>query len=76
VCKPGLKLAQDTFAARLFHQDTCWGQDGTQAAVLGLTGDAKKAATAEFTDYGDERFAWFGKRDTTGFLISTTAVPA
>ncbi|HZF01543.1 MAG TPA: DUF5703 domain-containing protein [Methylomirabilota bacterium] len=61
VCKPGLKLAQDTFAARLFHQDTCWGQDGTQAAVLGLTSDAKKAATAEFTDYGDERFAWFWK---------------
>ncbi len=61
VGKPGLKLAQDTFAARLFHQDTCWGQDGTQSAVLGLTGDAKKAATAEFTDYGDQRFPWFWK---------------
>jgi alpha-L-fucosidase 2 len=59
VGKPGLKLAQDTFAARLFHQDTCWGQDGTESAVLGLTSDAKKAATAEFTDYGDERFPWF-----------------
>jgi len=27
----------------------------------GIDGDAKKAATAEFTDYGDERFAWFWK---------------
>jgi hypothetical protein len=61
VGKPGLKLAQDTFAARLFHQDTCWGQDGTQAAVLGLTTAAQKAAINEFTNYGDERFPWFWK---------------
>jgi hypothetical protein len=61
VGKPGLKLAQDTFAARLFREDTCWGQDGTESAVLGLTRDAKKAATAEFTDYGEQRFPWFWK---------------
>jgi alpha-L-fucosidase 2 len=61
VGKPGLQLAQDTFAARLFHQDTCWGQDGPQAAVLGLTTVAQKAAFNEFTDYGDERFPWFWK---------------
>ena len=61
VGKPGLKLAQDTFAARLFPQNTCWGQDGTQSAVLGLTSVAKRAATAAFTDYGDERFPWFWK---------------
>jgi hypothetical protein len=61
VGKPGLKLAQDTFAARLFHQDTCWGQDGTQAAVLGLTTAAQKAAINEFTDYGNERFPWYWK---------------
>jgi len=61
VGKPGLKLAQNTFAARLFHQDTCWGQDGTQAAVLGLTTEAQKAVINEFTDYGDERFPWFWK---------------
>jgi len=59
VGKPDLKLAQDTFAARLFHQDTCWGQDGTQAAVLGLTDEAKKAVIAEFTNYGGQRFSWF-----------------
>jgi alpha-L-fucosidase 2 len=61
VGKPGLELARDTFAARLFPFDTCWGQDGPQAAVLGLTEKAKKAAVDEFTDYGDERFLWFWK---------------
>jgi alpha-L-fucosidase 2 len=59
--KPDLKLAQDTFEARRFPQDTCWGQDGTESSILGLTDVAKKAATAEFTDYGDQRFRWFWK---------------
>ena len=61
VGKPDLKLARDTFAARIFPQNTCWGQDGTQSSVLGLTDVAKKAAIAEFTDYGDQRFKWFWK---------------
>jgi len=61
VGKTNLDLARNTFKARLFHQDTCWGQDGTQAAVLGLTDVAQRAATQEFTDYGDERFPWFWK---------------
>ena len=59
VGKPELTLARNTYAARRFPQDTCWGQDGPQAAVLGLTDEAKKAAVAEFTDYGDQRFRWF-----------------
>jgi alpha-L-fucosidase 2 len=61
VGKPGLDLARNAFAARLFPQDTCWGQDGTESAVLGLTDVAKKAAIAEFTDYGNQRFIWFWK---------------
>jgi hypothetical protein len=61
VGKPDLKLAQDTFAARRSPQNTCWGQDGTQAAVLGLTEAAQKAAIAEFTNYGEQRFPWFWK---------------
>jgi alpha-L-fucosidase 2 len=61
VGKPDLKLARDTFASRLFPQDTCWGQDGPQAAVLGLTSSAQKTAIAEFTDYGNQRFHWFWK---------------
>jgi alpha-L-fucosidase 2 len=61
VGKPDLKLARDTFAARLFPFDVCWGQDGTEAAVLGLTAMAKKAAIAEFGDYGSQHFRWFWK---------------
>jgi alpha-L-fucosidase 2 len=61
VGKPDLSLALNSFAARRFPFNTCWGQDGPQSAVLGLTGEAKKAAIAEFTDYGDERFSWFWK---------------
>jgi hypothetical protein len=59
--KPDLKLARDTFAARRFPFDHCWGQDGPQAAVLGLTAVAQKAVTDEFTDYGSQRFRWFWK---------------
>jgi hypothetical protein len=59
VGKPNLELARSTYAARLFPQNTCWGQDGTQASVLGLTAEAQKAVTSEFTDYGGQRFAWF-----------------
>jgi alpha-L-fucosidase 2 len=61
VGKPRLKLARETFFARRFPQDTCWGQDGTESAVLGLTGVAQKAVITEFTNYGDERFKWFWK---------------
>ena len=59
--KPDLNLALNTFAARRFPWDVCWGQDGPQSALLGLTAVAKKAAIDEFTDYGDERFSWFWK---------------
>lgn len=61
VGKPGLKLARDTFSARRFPQNTCWGQDGTESAVLGLTDVAQNAVVAEFTNFGDERFKWFWK---------------
>ncbi len=61
VGKPGLKLARDTFFARRWPQNTCWGQDGTESAVLGLTDVAQQAVIAEFTNFGDERFKWFWK---------------
>lgn len=61
VGKPDLELARDSFAARKFPWNTCWGQDGPQAAVLGLTAVAQKAAINEFTDYGDQHFQWFWK---------------
>jgi len=59
VGKPDLTLARDTFSARLFPQDTCWGQDGFEAAMLGLTEVAQQAAIHEFTNYGNQRFPWF-----------------
>ena len=61
VGKPGLSLARNTFAARRFPFDHCWGQDGPQSALLGLTAVAKKAAIDEFTYYSDEHFSWFWK---------------
>lgn len=61
VGKPDLKLARDTFSARRFPQNTCWGQDGTESAAIGLTDVAQKAVIAEFTNYGDEKFKWFWK---------------
>ena len=59
VGKPSLTLARDTFAARLFPLDYCWGQDGEEAALLGLTEEARKAVAQEFTNYGAQRFQWF-----------------
>ncbi len=59
VGKPGLELARIAYKARRSPQKTCWGQDGTEAAALGLTSEAQATAVAEFTNYGDERFPWF-----------------
>ena len=64
VGKPDLQLARDTFDARRFPSapyqlDRGWGQDGTQAAVLGLTDEAQKVVVNEFTAYGRQRFGWF-----------------
>jgi alpha-L-fucosidase 2 len=59
VGKPDLQLARTAYAARRFPQKTCWGQDGTESAVLGLTDQAKETVISEFTNYGDQRFRWF-----------------
>jgi hypothetical protein len=63
VGKPDLQLAKDTFAARLFRIEKCWGQDGMDAALLGLTKEAKRAAIQAFTSYGDQRFGWFWSKN-------------
>lgn len=62
VGKPDLQLARDTYAARLFPLNYCWGQDGEEASLLGLTADARKDVTRELTNYGDQRFKWFWNR--------------
>lgn len=64
VGKPGLELARNTYAARLFPFKKCWGQDGTQSASLGLTDEAKKVVIQEFTSYGNEQFRWFWSKNS------------
>ncbi len=64
VGKPELQLARNTFAARLHPFGKCWGQDGIQAAMLGLTGEAKKSLLQEFTSYGNQRFKWFWSKNS------------
>lgn len=59
VGKPDLQLARDTYNARLFPINYCWGQDGEEASLLGLTEDARKDVIRELTNYGDQRFPWF-----------------
>jgi hypothetical protein len=59
VGKSDLELAKNTFAARLCPINFCWGQDGMQAALLGLTGTAQNAALRALTAYGTQRFSWF-----------------
>jgi alpha-L-fucosidase 2 len=63
VGKPDLTLARDTYAARLFRFSRCWGQDGIEAAALGLTDEAKKTALEEFTCYGNQQFPWFWRKN-------------
>ncbi len=64
VGKPDLALARDTYQARLFPFNYCWGQDGMEAALLGLTDEAKKAAIHEFTSYGNQQFRWFWSKNS------------
>jgi alpha-L-fucosidase 2 len=42
VGKPNLELARNAYQARLFRMSHCWGQDGFDAATLGLTDEAKR----------------------------------
>ena len=64
VGKSNLDLARDTYAARLYPFDKCWGQDGMDSALLGLTTDAKKAVIREFTSYGGQQFPWFWSKNS------------
>ena len=64
VGKPDLQLAQDTFAARLYPFAKCWGQDGVEAALLGLTDEARSVVRQEFTSYGNQHFIWFWSKNS------------
>jgi alpha-L-fucosidase 2 len=62
--KPDLNLARNTFAARLYPFAKCWGQDGVESALLGLTDEAQNVVKQEFTSYGDQRFIWFWSKNS------------
>jgi hypothetical protein len=64
VGKPHLDLARDTYMARLFPFAYCWGQDGMESSLLGLTGEAKKVALREFTSFGNQQFPWFWSKNS------------
>lgn len=63
VGKPNLELARNTYSARLHPLGKCWGQDGMQSALLGLTDEAKKSAIESFTSYGLQDFPWFWSKN-------------
>jgi hypothetical protein len=61
VGKPDLRLARDTFAARLHQSHDCWSQDDVQMAFLGLTEQAKDFLTKRASDasHSQSRFPAF-----------------
>jgi len=63
--KPNLQLARNTFNARLFPFNKCWGQDGMEAALLGLTDEAVKSIKQSFLgSLGSQRFSWFWSKNS------------
>ena len=64
VGKPELTMARDAFSARINPFGKCWGQDGIQAALLGLAAEAKKSVLQEFTSYGNQQFPWFWSKNS------------
>ena len=58
--KPDLQLALNTYEARRYPFKNCWGQDGMEAALLGLTDEARQHAVKAMTTYSTtQRFPWF-----------------
>ena len=60
VGKPDLETGRQTFAARQFKGTGGWQQDAIQAALLGLTAEAKAAVVSNFsTSHAGSRFPAF-----------------
>jgi alpha-L-fucosidase 2 len=61
VGKADLKLARDTFAARLHKSHECWSQDEIQMALLGLTAEVKESLMkrASAASHSESRFPGF-----------------
>ncbi len=62
VGKPELAVGRETYARRLHPGNACWRQDGIQAALLGLTDEAKHDVVKRFAaSHPNFRFpAFFG----------------
>jgi alpha-L-fucosidase 2 len=52
VGKPDLELARNTFSLRRHKRHACWTQDGINAALVGLSEDAKQEAIINFSHSG------------------------
>lgn len=61
--KPDLERARNAYLARLFPLNYCWGQDGQEAALLGLTDEARKSVVRSLTSYGKQEFPWFWSKN-------------
>ncbi len=60
VGKPDVEVARRTYARRKFKDYRGWQQDGIQAALLGLTGEASRIVTDNFnTKHEGSRFPAF-----------------
>lgn len=62
VGRPELDVGRETYVRRLHPGHACWRQDGIQAALLGLTDEARQDVVARFTaSHPNFRFpAFFG----------------
>jgi hypothetical protein len=49
VGKPDLEIGRETYISRYFKATGCWQQDSIQAALLGLTNEAKRDVTSNFS---------------------------
>jgi len=78
VGKADLEVARETYARRLHKATGCWRQDSIQAALLGLTDDARKfvvtnagnvAPQARFPGFLYHHFDWIPDVDQGGVIM-------
>ena len=65
--KPDLQLARDTFAVRKNCQGACWAQNDTQAALLGLSGEASEILSNRASTRYHGRFPAFFRNKIDGY---------
>ena len=76
VGKPDLATARNTFNARINPFGKCWGQDGIEAALLGLTIEAKNRCWKNSLPTATSSLNGSGQRTAIGFPTWITAVQA